>query len=889
MRWTYFIDAHSGEILHRFDNIQKAGVIVNASDQDLLGTSRSFNAWLESGTYYLIDPGTPTTDATYDPLNLGPNASGDTFIQDARNGDGSELFYIPSASSNSGWDAAGVSAAYNTRQSYNYYLNTFGRNSFDGSGKNILVAIHFGQNFGNAFWNGTWMVFGDGDGAIFNNLAACLDVTAHEMSHGVIEGTAGLIYEYQSGALSESFSDIFAAMADRNDWLIGEDCTAAEPGYLRNMKNPALGLSSQPARMSEYRNLPVDTDNGGVHINSGIPNRAAYLLAEGLGSSIGRSKTEQIFYRALTEYLLRQSNFLDARHATIQSAEDLYGTGSAESLAVASAWDAVEVIDGSVGLPDDTSPTSTDPVDGVQAMVYLYPVTESLYDLYVQLIPEPFTGYDPDSDFGPLNGLSYATLTRPAAITEATGTTLFYVGANNDLYGIGIESEEETRITTTGDIYSIAASPDARYFAHTSISSDDNNIYVLDLVDGTSDTYPLVPPAFDGAGEFTNTILFADALDFDSTSRSIVFDALNCISTPALGDCSVGGGYKYWSVGFLNPADGSQSYPFAGLSPDFDLGFPSFAANNDFVIAMDVQDYSDADTNGGLVESLVATVNFNTQDVALVKDYGLDFVPYWGVPSFWGDDNYVTVQVGTTAHRIVIDNNWAGATTSQPLNDFDVAMPVMRRFGVPNINATLNASTASLDFGNLNSGQSKMLTVTISNTGNRDINITDISLSGTAFSYIAANTILPRNTSMDVGVTFRAGQNAGIQQGILSIVSDAEPSPLSVSLKGKVVFDKDGDTVPDNIDNCPLVANLNQLDTDSDGDGNACDDDDDNDGMPDTYETSNGFNPLDASDASTDADGDGFSNLVEYEAGSDPRNPESRPRVSLPWLPLLLE
>jgi Zn-dependent metalloprotease len=858
-RWLYFIDAHSGDVVHRIDNIQS--VVVSASNQDLLGVSRSFNAWLESGTYYLIDPSTPTADAPYNPVTTGPNNSGDTFIYDARNGV-DLLFYSTSTNVNSGWDPASVSAAYGARQTYDYFLQTFGRNSIDDAGMNLFSVVHFSQNLANAFWSSPYMVYGDGDGAIFGALAGCLDVAAHEMSHGVIENSANLIYQFQSGALNESFADIFGAMVDRNDWLLGEDCTIAAPGYLRNMANPEQSLNPQPTKWSEYQILPIDDDNGGVHINSGIPNRAAYLLAhglsiEGLGSSIGKAKMEQIFYRALTIYLLQQSTFLDARIATIQSADDLYGASSVESLAVAAAWDAVEVTD-DIGVPGNTSPTPTDPLSGDQLMAYLYPVTDTLFDVYVQFMPMPFTGYDPNNDYGPVNTLSYAAPTRPAMLTEATGTTLAYVGIDNNLYVID-ENFVEQRITNSGGVFSIAVSPDGRYFAYTGASSNDNHIYVYDLNTDTEVAYPLQAPVIDGGGTATNTILYADALDFDYTSKTIVFDYLICISTPALGDCISGGGYRYWSVGFIDAASGNQTYPFPSQSPALDIGYPSFAANNNYVIAMDVQDYSDFSANGGLIESGVISVNFDAQEVNNIYYYGLNTSPIYGVPSFWGHDDYLTLQIsdnfGDGAYRIAVDNNWSGSGPAELLNDFDVLFPLMHVDAVPSLSGTLSASTASLDFGTIVIGKSASLTVTISNTGNRDVNITDIDLIGSAFSHNSANTILPRGTGMDVKVTYTAGQAAGIETGTLSFISDATPNPLSISLSGNVDQDSDNDGLT-NDQESSLGTDPSNPDTDNDGlnDGvevkthgtDPLNADTDRDGVNDNTELANGTNPLKA-------------------------------------------
>jgi Zn-dependent metalloprotease len=182
----------------------------------------------------------------------------------------------------------------------------------------MISTVHYGTDPAEAE-NAAWiaeafqMVYGDG-GQIFRPLAYGLDVVGHEFTHGVIDSTAQLVYEGQSGALNESYADIFAAMIDRDDWTIGEEVVKSPPypvPFLRSLEDPELGgtydprrpLSGigQPGHMDNYANLPLSrrADNGGVHINSGIPNRAAFLVAQALG----REKTEQIYYRALTQYL----------------------------------------------------------------------------------------------------------------------------------------------------------------------------------------------------------------------------------------------------------------------------------------------------------------------------------------------------------------------------------------------------------------------------------------------------------------------------------------------------------------------------------------------------------------------------------------------------------
>lgn len=230
---------------------------------------------------------------------------------------------------------------------YDYYFTKFKRNSIDDQGMPLVSTVNFGsdpQDAENAAWVGEYgqMIYGDG-GRIFRPLPYGLDVVGHEFTHGVIDSSSQLIYEVQSGALNESYADVFGVMIDRDDWLIGEDVIKSPPyptPYLRNLQDPTAGgiydprdpLAGvgQPASMAEYANLPNSrrADNGGVHINSGIPNRAHFLLAE----AIGRDKTEQIAYRTLTQYLTPSSDFRDAANASVRAAQDLFAQAEVEAV-----------------------------------------------------------------------------------------------------------------------------------------------------------------------------------------------------------------------------------------------------------------------------------------------------------------------------------------------------------------------------------------------------------------------------------------------------------------------------------------------------------------------------------------------------------------------------
>lgn len=250
---------------------------------------------------------------------------------------------------NEAYDGAG--------QTFDFYEKVFGRNSIDDRGMRLDSTVHFGRAYDNAFWDGQQMVYGDGDNRIFGRFTQCLDVIGHELTHGVTQFDAGLIYQDQPGALNESVSDVFGSLVKQKslgqtasdaDWLIGKGLFA--PGIrgaaLRSMKepgtaydDPTLGKDPQPGSMTNY----VDTtdDNGGVHINSGIPNRAFYLAATAIGG-FAWEKAGMIWYKSLGR-LRPSSDFQAAANTTFNVAGELFGAGSPEQEAVRNAWSTVGI------------------------------------------------------------------------------------------------------------------------------------------------------------------------------------------------------------------------------------------------------------------------------------------------------------------------------------------------------------------------------------------------------------------------------------------------------------------------------------------------------------------------------------------------------------------
>jgi vibriolysin len=275
---------------------------------------------------------------------------------------------------------AAIDAAHNYAGNvYDYYKNVHARDSYDNAGATIKSSAHYSTSYNNAFWNGTQMVYGDGDGTTFIALSRALDVDAHELTHAVTERTAGLTYSNESGALNEATSDILGNSCEAytknggtpnaNTWLVGEDI------YTPGTAGDALRTMNDPAKMGDSDWYPTrytgTSDNGGVHTNSGIANLAYYLMVMGgthprakstvnvpafsATSSTSLDMAQRIWYRALTVYFTSSTNFQAARNATAQAAADLYGgTAGAAYNTVQKAWDAVGAPGGTTTPPGGT-------------------------------------------------------------------------------------------------------------------------------------------------------------------------------------------------------------------------------------------------------------------------------------------------------------------------------------------------------------------------------------------------------------------------------------------------------------------------------------------------------------------------------------------------------
>lgn len=351
-----YVEANTGEVVHINP------IIKHATAEGSLATrysgTRTSNTDSYNGNYRLRDYSRGNGIETYD-MNTGTNYnSAVDFVDNDNNWTSAEW-------NNSQKDNAALDAHWGAQMTYDYFLSAHSRNSWDGNGATIKSYVHYDNAYDNAFWNGSVMTYGDGSDTYFDALTS-LDVAAHEIGHAVCERTANLVYQRESGALNEGFSDIWAACVEayaapeKDIWLVGEDIERRSTSQaLRSMSDPNSENQPDTYGGSYWINPSCGTptqsnDYCGVHTNSGVLNHWFYLLTDGktgtndIGSAftvagIGIDKAGKIAYRTESVYLSSTSDFADARTFSIQSAVDLYGDASNEVIQTTNAWHAVGV------------------------------------------------------------------------------------------------------------------------------------------------------------------------------------------------------------------------------------------------------------------------------------------------------------------------------------------------------------------------------------------------------------------------------------------------------------------------------------------------------------------------------------------------------------------
>lgn len=678
-RSEWFVDALSGQILHHFENTcnmmghRHQGAAALPIEMPLLGISentistmmdgpatvqgldlrdinRSFilGGWQVGSQYVLIDANKPmykpnSSNMPADPvgviwtLNAGNTSPGTP---------GFNLSQVVSNSTTYTNQKAAISAHHNSTQSYNYFKNKFNRNAIDGLGGNIISVVNVvepdGTGMDNAFWNGKAMFYGNG-AVNFLPLARGLDVGGHEMTHGVIEKTANLVYQGESGALNESFADIFGQMIDGDpgDWKIGEDVVkpgVSPGGCLRNMQDPHNSAPSnsywwQPNHTNEQYNGP--NDNGGVHINSGITNRAYYLFAT--NAQVGTDKAEQIYYKALRDYLVKSSKFIDCRIAVIQAATDLYGATVAN--AAAAAFTTVGIGGGGQQGSNPLGQLQTNP--GTDFVVATNNAGTSLNLL--------------NATTGALIKTLYNQGVASKVSSTDDGSSMVFV--NDAKHIIGIDLNHATnppqhtvvQLSNAPEWRSVAISKDGRFIAALA-DFQEPRIYIFDLSSpfGDYETFFLYNPTY-SQGQITGDVKFADVLEFDYSGHFLMYDAYN----------NLGGSIGYWDIGFVEYwkndqfTDGGNAFItklFTALPEKIGIGNPTFAKNSPYVIAFDLIDESGTTTTYD-----VYGANAETGDYGIIVANNGNL----GWPSYTKTDN-----------RILYEKNTAGVYNLrlQPLN-----------------------------------------------------------------------------------------------------------------------------------------------------------------------------------------------------------------------------
>ncbi len=615
--WEVFVDATDGHVISRASRICEGNVAGSGTDQE--GIVRNLNVWQDGSTYYLVDTSKPMFKAGTDPIN---KPEGTITIADVRDKDVKQIqnsdIVLASSTAAKTWPVAdGVSAAYNFSQTYDYFLSQHARNSLDGSGGNITAIIRVG-NYDNASWNGNLklMLFGD-----VQPYAKALDVVGHELTHGLTENSANLVYENQSGAMNEAFSDIFGEMVEayvvgQNDWQMGTKLGKA----LRDFKNPGSlvigGLNKPyPSKMSEFIQLPNtdDADHGGVHLNSSIINHCYYLVAEGLPGAIGRGDASKIFFRTLTQHLQPQSQFVDARIGAIDAAETLFGKDSTQARKVIEAFDAVEIL----SAPETPVPPSVPVVQAPDSILFVG--VDGFFG-------QP-TLYRQESALGDGAGSPVAAnvgVARPAVTGD--GSEALYVSANHDLCYLETGNPQTGACYGfAGQVHSVAVSPDGKLaafvFQDLATQQPDNRISVIDLVAGTSKSFDLLAPAMDGVP--VDAVLYADSMCFSTDSQILYYDAVSHLHF------GTGPAVDRWSVYALNPSTSKISIvvpPIEGV----DTGNPNMGRAGNRYMVLDA--LAEATQNSAII--VLDLFTGNAAKIGTVSQ-GL------GIPCFTGDEGSI--------------------------------------------------------------------------------------------------------------------------------------------------------------------------------------------------------------------------------------------------------
>lgn len=599
-----FVSADSGEVLLTVPEICSAAVTTVAPD--LFNQPRTISVWAGGAPvrFEMVD----TSKAMYS----DSTKNGVIIIY---NGSISSRPISSSPALTSGFDPVAVSAAYNLGKAYDLFETTYGRRSFDGNGSSIRSLIRqldekTGGPLDNAYWNGNnlTMSFGDADA-----YAGATDVVGHEFTHAVIQFTARLVYNNDSGALNEAFSDIMGEALERfvhgtNDWLVGSQLRT----HFRDMKAPQT--KSQPAKMSQYKRTAAD--NGGVHINSGIVNHAFYLLAEGLpGGGIGFDDARDTFFHALSSKLNSRSDFHDLRSACLLSATEKFGPGSEQVTKTRQAFDAVEIFDAS---PTESVENLTPPSGSDSYLIAYKAVNGNTY------LGRREAVMGDGNSITPISATPMATNTR--ASVSGDGSFAAFVSLTKDVVLANTNGTADSALGLPGFFNSVALSADRNYFAciarDTTTGLAMNSIIRIDMNTFKGEAIDLHLPLLDGPS--STVITTVDEIDLSPDGQIALFDGF---ARTLLGDGTVVQGWSLFGVDLKTKAIFSLLGPLKNIN----ISDPTFARTSHQRIA--------CEANNG-TSSIVMAIDLIEGQVGLIREHTPASL-FHAYPRFSAADDFV--------------------------------------------------------------------------------------------------------------------------------------------------------------------------------------------------------------------------------------------------------
>lgn len=630
--------------------------------KDLQDIDRTINVWREGMDVYLIDASKPMFDMSKFDLNKPVGA---IWTQDAQNSNNNQTAVQISSSTNS-FPKEGVSAHYIAGLVYDYFLNTHNRNSIDGKGGTIKSLINFDNNYEGAFWAENTIHYGSGNiGNGYKNFAGSLDVGAHEITHGVIDATSGLEYVGESGAINESFADIFGVMMDRDDWGLGEEVIVQghpdfPTGLQRNMANPQQGLTNmhwlwQPDHVKNQYFGPADA--GGVHLNSGIPNFAFYKFVQNLIGKAGSEEAakqiaEKVYYHAMVFYVTRQANFKELRAAIEQSCIDLYPLDNEIKEQASKAFEAVGI------------GTSPEPGGGVfdfkddllkpnQGTEY---VLCSKFNFNKSRNEGLYCSKTSSVNLEKISNLDL--LSRPSVLDD--GSVMYFVATDNKVYKLTYNPTtkvwDQSTILDKPNYRNVAVAKDGRFLALLEKQVQNNNtIIIMDLITGNEKKFTISNPVFDVTVK-SSRVAEISTMEFDHSGRYLMYDCYN-------EHTFINGSYKYnqWDIGFLRFWDINQDKfadgaieklfrsPLAnpGARRIYHFKNPSFSKNSPTVIAMDfyISDYTKPTVP---LENAVVGCNVEKGELQYIQQNAKGF----GFPNYSVLDDRVSFDDGFTSSPV---------------------------------------------------------------------------------------------------------------------------------------------------------------------------------------------------------------------------------------------